>query len=103
MTPNDLVHAAVEHIDSTFEQARRRAGQGLDPRVERELDTQARRLCALLHDRAAALVRDAIELAKRVMDAADPTAPLLMLRMARENLMRELRRPDALRLQAAAG
>ena len=101
MKPADSVHLTVARIDSTLELATRRAGQGLDPRVERELDTLARRLCTRLHGRAAALVHDAVELAKRVMDAADPEAPLLMLRIARENLLRELRRHAPLPAPAA--
>lgn len=92
MKPSETVDLTVARIDAAFDEATRRAGQGVDPRIERELDSLARRLCALLRGRARALVRDAIEFAKRVMDAADPEAPLLMLRLARENLMRELRR-----------
>ena len=54
-------------------------------------------------DASFAAARDTIEAAKRVMDAADPEAPLLMLNLARENLARALRRYDARRdLPAAA-
>ena len=92
MNSSETVDLTVARIDAAFDEATRRAGQGVDPRIERELDSLARRLCALLRGRACALVRDAIEFAKRVMEAADPEAPLLMLRLARDNLMRELRR-----------
>lgn len=93
----DPMHAAAQRIDLLLDEAVQRAGQGLDPRLSRRLDAAARRLCEALAAGSVALVdavRHAVELARRVMDAADPEAPLMMLRLAREQLARALRRVD---------
>lgn len=101
--PVDALGDAMQRLDSMITQAVQRAGQGLDPHLERRLDSLAFRLASLLDARGAALVNDASELAKRVMDAADPHAPQLMLQLARENLQRALRRHTPRRpAQAAA-
>jgi hypothetical protein len=93
----DPLHTAARRIEGLLDEAVQRAGKGLDPRLSRKLDTAAHQLCDALAAAHAALmdaVRDAVELARRVMDAADPEAPLLMLRLAREQLARALRRVD---------
>lgn len=93
----DPLHTAARRIDSLLDEAVQRAGQGLDPRLARSLDTAVRQFCdalAAAHGALVDAVRDAAELARRVMDAADPEAPLLMLRLAREQLARALRRLD---------
>lgn len=94
----DVLQAVMCRLDPVLAEATRRAGAGPDPCVERRLDALARRFALLLEgvdDAAFAAVRDTIEMAKRVMDAADPEAPLLMLRLARDNLARAVRRHDA--------
>lgn len=101
----DPLHAAARRIDSLLDEAVQRAGKGLDPRLARRLDTAVRQFCDALAAAHAALVdavRDAAELARRVMDAADPEAPLLMLRLAREQLDRAMRRIDRFDDAAAA-
>lgn len=101
----DPLHAAARRIDSLLDEAVQRAGQGLDLQLARRLDTavrQFRNALAAVHAALVDAVRDAAELARRVMDAADPEAPLLMLRLAREQLARALRRIDRADGTAAA-
>lgn len=93
----DVLQTTICRLDPLLLEVTRRAGAGADPDVERRLDLLARRLSLLLEgvdDACFAAARDTIEAAKRVMDAADPEAPLLMLRLARDNLARALRRHD---------
>ena len=85
----------LARIDATMASVIRRAGQGCGPDFERRLDTHARSLRALLGADAAAVVTDVVDAAKRVMTAADPAAPLLMLAMARETLTAVVRRHAA--------
>jgi hypothetical protein len=94
----DVTQAVMCRLDPVLDEAKRRAGTGADPELDRRLDTLVRRFSLLLEgvdDAAFAAVRDTVEMAKRVMDAADPEAPLLMLNLARQNLARALRRHDA--------
>jgi hypothetical protein len=94
----DVTQAVICRLDPVLDEARRRAGAGADPDIDRRLDALVRRFALLLEgvdDTAFAAMRDTVEMAKRVMDAADPEAPLLMLHLARENLGRALRRHDA--------
>lgn len=94
----DVLQATICRLDPLLLEVTRRAGTGADPEIDRRLDLLARRLALLLEgvdDACFAAARDTIEVAKRVMDAADPEAPLLMLRLARDNLARALRRHDA--------
>jgi len=85
----------LARIDATMVQAIRRAGDGCGPDFERRLDTHARSLRTMLGPDSADVVTDAIDAAKRVMTAADPTAPLLMLAMARQTLAAVVRRQAA--------
>jgi hypothetical protein len=94
----DVMQEVICRLDPVLDEARQRAGAGADPDIDRRLDTLVRRFALLLKgvdDTAFAAARDTVEAAKRVMDAADPEAPLLMLRLARENLVHALRRHDA--------
>lgn len=93
----DELRAELERIDATMAIAVRRAGQGSDPVFERRLDAHGRSLRAMLDADGAAVTMDTIDAAKRVMSAADPAAPLLMLAMARENLVAVIRRSQRLR------
>ena len=93
----DELRAELERCDATMAVAVRRAGQGSDPVFERRLDAHARSLRAMLDADAAVVVDDVLDAAKRVLDAADPAAPLLMLEMARANLAAVARRSSRLR------
>lgn len=85
----------LARIDATMALAIRRAGHGCGPDFERRLDTHARSLRAMLGAGSADVVTDVVDAAKRVMTAADPAAPLLMLAMARETLAAVVRRQAA--------
>lgn len=93
----DELRAELERCDATMAIAVRRAGQGSDPVFERRLDAHARSLRAMLDADGAAVTMDTIDAAKRVLSAADPAAPLLMLAMARENLAAVIRRSQRMR------
>jgi hypothetical protein len=89
-------------IDTLMHEAVRRAGQGCGPDFERQLDACLRSLRPMLGADDMAAACDAIEAAKRVMTSADPSAPLLMLSMARKTLNGVLRRQaNNQRLRAA--
>lgn len=94
----DMTYAAAELMDEStrFEllmhDAVHRAGQGCGPDFERRLDASLRSLRPMLGDDDFNAATDAIEAAKRVMVSADPTAPLLMLAMARKTLSGVIRR-----------
>lgn len=90
-----VLHDELADLQTLATEAIRRAGAGADPRFERRLDAQARTLCALLDAGLHVLVSDAIDAAKRVMDAADPAAPRLMLEIALRNLAVAVRRHAA--------
>ena len=89
----DQLHQQHAYFEDGIAHAMRRAGTGPDAVLERRLVGQARLLQQMLDDRSAAqAVADATEAARRVMDAAEPEAPLRMLAMAREQLARLVRR-----------
>ena len=89
----DRLHQLLAFFEDGISIALRRAGAGPDFVLERRLMGQARLLQTMLADRAAAqAAADAAEAACRVMDAADPDAPLHMLAIARDNLARHVRR-----------
>ncbi len=93
----------LSRLDAWMRDAVRRAGQGCGPDFERQLDACLRSLRPMLCADDMAAAADAIEAAKRVMTAADPEAPLLMLAMARKTLNGVLRRQaHTLRLRTAA-
>lgn len=82
----------LDDLDTLLAETVRRAGQGPDARVWRRLDAQARTLRALVDAKVGALVDDVVDAGKRVMDAADPAAPRLMLEVAQRNLLAAVRR-----------
>ena len=89
----DQLRQQHAYLEDGIAHAMRRAGRGPDPVLQRRLLGEARALQALLADRAAAqAVADCADAACRVMDTADPDAPLHMLAMARETLARCVRR-----------
>lgn len=82
-------------LDATMAKVSRLAGTGHDPVIERRLDTHLRSLRVLLDANGIAIAEDTIDAAKRVIDSAEPAAPLLMLKMARSNLAAVVRRQAA--------
>jgi BMFP domain-containing protein YqiC len=83
---------ALARIETTMADAVQRAGQGANPEVERRLEAHLRSLRPLLDEAGFVAAGDAVDAARRVMTAADPEAPLLMLAMARKTLGALLRR-----------
>ncbi|MGY4514652.1 hypothetical protein [Lysobacter sp. HA18] len=89
----DRLQQQHAYLEDGVAHALRRAGAGPDLVLERRLMGQAKLLQAMLSDRSAAqAVADVAEAARRVMDAAEPEAPVRMLALARENLARLVRR-----------
>lgn len=86
---------ALGAFDATLEGVRRAAGQGSTPERERALQAHLRSLRALLGGDATPVVEDAVDAAMRVLDAADPAAPLHVLGMAQQSLTGVLRRQAA--------
>src|SRR5690606_1915261 len=92
----------LERIELTLDEAAHRAGQGCDPEFERRLGAHLRSLRGMLDPDHVPVVADAMEAAERAMNAADPQAPLMMLRICRDNLSALVRRVAASRLRPAA-
>lgn len=89
----DRLQQQHAYLEDGVAHALRRAGAGPDLVLERRLMGQAKLLQAMLSDRSAAqAVADVAEAARRVMDTAEPEAPVRMLALARENLARLVRR-----------
>jgi hypothetical protein len=88
----DSLHDTLARTDATLTEVVRRAGRGLEPELERQLDAHLRGLRAVLADTDSDAAEATIEAAKRVADAAEPEAPLMMLAMARDHLTRVIRR-----------
>lgn len=89
----DRLHQQHAYFEDGISHAVRRAGAGPDEVLERRLMGQVRALQAMFDDRAGAqAVADVAEAARRVMDAAEPEAPLHMLALARQQLARLVRR-----------
>ena len=82
----------LARANALIREATRRAGQGCGPDFERQLDACLRSLRPMLCADDMTVAADAIEAAKRVMTAADPAAPLLMLAMAQKTLNGVVRR-----------
>lgn len=99
-TRPDSLREAHARAEATFAEVLDRAGRGLDPLFERRLDQHQRQLRSLLGEDAD-VASDAIDAAKRVIGAADPGAPLLMLAMARETLASTVRRHLSMVREAA--
>ncbi|SJZ97733.1 hypothetical protein [Novilysobacter spongiicola] len=92
---DELIHE-LTRTEATMDTAARRAGEGADPELERQLDAHARALRVMLGADGADVVADAVDAAKRVLHSAEPAAPLLMLQMARDNLSSIVRRSQRL-------
>ena len=92
----------LDRIEATLDEAMRRAGEGFGPAFERRMGAHLRSLRAVLGPDDFSVAEDAMEAAERVMNAAQPEAPLLMLGMARERLGALLRRVANGRLRPAA-
>lgn len=82
---DELLHA-LARLDAAMVLVVRHAGQGCGPECERHLDSSSRALRGLLGADAGQVVNDVLDAARRVLTAADPAAPLLMLTMARQTL-----------------
>ncbi|KGM53435.1 hypothetical protein N800_07600 [Lysobacter daejeonensis GH1-9] len=99
---DDHLHDALARTDATLSEVVRRAGRGLEPELERQLDAHLRGLRAVLPDADTCAAEATIEAAKRVADSAEPEAPLLMLAMARDQLTRVVQRRARSRRRPAA-
>lgn len=92
-TSDELLHE-LESFNATLARVARcagRAGHAGSTAFDDQLDMHARHLRAMLDADSAAVAQDAIDAARRVLDAADPAAPLLMLEMARRHLAAVMR------------
>ena len=94
---SDELRDELGRIDDTLAMAVRRAGARIPGRCPGRLEAHGRSLRAMLDEDGAAVTLDTIDAAKRVMTAADPAAPLLMLEMARQNLAAVIRRSQRMR------
>lgn len=83
---SDELLDALARLDATMAHVVRRAGQGCGPDCERRLEGASRGLRALLGPDSSQVVSDVVDAARRVLTSADPSAPLLMLSMARRTL-----------------
>ena len=92
----------LERIEATLDEAAREAGRGCGPDFERRLGAHLRSLRNILATDEMAVAADAMEAAERVMNAADPAAPLLMLQLARNTLAAVIRRHANARVRPAA-
>ena len=92
----------LERIEATLDEAAREAGRGCGPDFERRLGAHLRSLRNILGTDEMAVAADAMEAAERVMNAADPAAPLLMLQLARNTLAAVIRRHANARVRPAA-
>lgn len=92
--PDELL-AALARMETVLAAVRRNAGQGSSPEIERELMAQLRCLRALLGADSVAVVEDVVDAARRVLDASEPDAPLLVLAMAQHTLAAMIRRHAA--------
>ena len=91
----DELLAALARMDAVLRAVRRAAGQGSTPELERALLAQLRCLHALTGSAAADVVEDVVDAARRVLDAAEPAAPMLVLEMAQRTLASMIRRQAA--------
>jgi len=98
----DELLVELERIEATLDDAARAAGQGCGPGFERRLGAHLRSLRNMLGADEMAVAEDAMEAAERVMNAADPAAPLMMLQLARNTLGAVIRRHANARLRPAA-
>ena len=90
----------LERLDATLDEAVGRAGEGEDLAFARRAGAHLRRLADLLDADAYAAAEQVLDDARRVLGAAEPAAPLLMLEYSRARLSDAVRRMR--RLQPAA-
>ena len=100
--PADELLQALALLDETLSQVRRAAGGGGSPEFDKLLLGHLRSLRALLGGESATLVEDVVEAAQRVLDAAEPSAPLLMLEMSQRTLAARLQRMAGTQLHSNA-
>lgn len=98
---DELLHA-LARVDAAMALVVRRAGEGCGPDCERHLETASRSLRALLGTDAGQVVSDVLDAARRVLTSADPSAPLLMLTMARQTLATVVHRHAARAIRQVA-
>ena len=91
----DELLLAFAHLERTLAAVRRGAGQGCSHALQRELHAHLRSLRALLGGEAVPLVEDVVDAALRVLEAADPAAPLHALMLAEQGLRTRVRRQAA--------
>lgn len=98
----DELLAALDRLGATLASVRRAAGQGLVPELERELQAHLRTLRATLDEDGGTLAEDIVDAARRVLEAADPSAPLKVLAMTEQTLSALARRQRSGTLPSAA-
>jgi len=86
----------LARFDLTIAMVTGHAGRGPDPAIDRLLSGHLRVLQAMLDEGGGAAAADAVDAARRVMESADPGAPLLMLAMACKALESLVRRRAAI-------
>ncbi|MEJ7808009.1 MAG: hypothetical protein WKG03_19060 [Telluria sp.] len=98
----DELLVELDRVDGLMLDVVRHAGQGCSPAFERRLEAQLRSLRSMLGVDGTQAAADVMEAATRALESAEPTAPLLMLSIARKTLAAVIRRQagDA-RLRAA--
>ena len=92
----DELLLALARLEETLNGVRRAAGDGCSPAHDRQLHAHLRSLRALLGQASSNVVEDVVDAARRVLEAADPAAPLMVLGMAQRTLTGLLRRHAAL-------
>ena len=98
----DELLAELDRTEETLRQAARRRGQGCAPDFERRLQGHQRVFRLMLDEEGLVVAKDALDAAKRAMNSADPSAPLLMLEIARKSLRAAVQRNATLLRQRDA-
>lgn len=84
--------AAFARLEETLGRVRRDAGAGCAHTYQRDLHAHLRSLRALLPGDAARLAEDVVDAATRVLESAEPEAPLHALQLAVASLGALIRR-----------
>lgn len=100
--PPDETLAALDRLGATLASVRRAAGQGLVPELDRELQAHLRTLRGTLGEDGGTVAEDVVDAARRVLEAADPSAPLKVLAMTEHTLIALARRQHNATLPSAA-
>ena len=101
ITADELL-AELDRTEETLRQAARRRGQGCGPDFERRLQAHQRVFRLMLDAEGLLVAKDALDAAKRAMNSADPSAPLLNLEIARKALRAAVQRNATLMRQREA-